>query len=121
MITRILDPSEWHRLAGTEAEPLVPHLQPMETRVLVVEDGSEIVGAWVLLRLVHAECVWIAPSHRGRGRVAAKLLSGMRSLARLWGSKAVLTASASPDVDALIGKLGGVEVPGRHFALPVEG
>jgi hypothetical protein len=121
MTTRILPPEEWARLAGTEAEPLVSVLDPVETRVLVVEDGAEVVGCWVLLRLVHAECVWIAPAHRTRGRVAAYLLSGMRAMARLWGARTVITASVSPDVDALIGKLGGQELPGRHFALPVEG
>jgi hypothetical protein len=117
--TRLLPPEEWHRLAGTEAEGIVPALDPVDARVLVVEDQGAIVGTWVLMRIVHAECVWIAPSHRGKASVAGRLLAGMRSLARIWGSQTVWTCALTDDVAGMVTKLGGVTLPGRHFALPV--
>ncbi len=119
MITRILPPAEWHRLVGTEAESIVPGLDPVDTRVLVVEADGEIVGTWVLLRMVHAECVWIAPAHRKRASVAVRLLTGMGDLARAWGVRSVWTGALTPDVMALIDRIGGVPIPGQHYAIPV--
>jgi len=107
-------------LAGTEAETVWPHLNPENTRVLVVEDGEEIVGAWLLLRTVHAECLWIAPSHRGVFGVAKRLLRGMRELAMAWGVDRVITGSVSPHVTDLIKRFGGKPMPCESFVLPLE-
>lgn len=119
MTTRLLPPEEWHRLAGTEVETVAPELDPVDTRVIVVEDHGEIVGTWVLLRVVHAECLWIAPSHRGKASVLGRLLAGMRSLAQAWGVRSVVTASLTDEVTGMIMKRGGVPLPGQAFALPV--
>ena len=121
MITRILPPSEWHRLVGTEAESIVPGLQPDDTRVLVVEQNGQIVGTWTLLRFVHVECIWIDPQHRRKAGVAVRLLRGMVDLARAWGARSVLTASVTPEVTTMIQRLGGLPIPGEHFAIPVGG
>jgi hypothetical protein len=119
MTTRILPPDEWHKLQGTEAEPIVPGLDPVDTRVLVVEQDGEIIGSWVMLRMVHVECVWIAPAHRGKAGVLARLLSGMTSLAKAWRTRSVITGSIDPRVSRMIRRLGGLPLPGEHFALPV--
>jgi hypothetical protein len=119
MISRILPVEEWPRLAGTEAASIVPGLDPLQTRVLVVEQDGQIIGSWVVLRMVHVECVWIDPSHRRKASVAARLLHGMRDIARGWNTKAVITGSVSPDVTAMIQRLGGLPLPGEHFAIPV--
>jgi hypothetical protein len=118
MTTRTLPREEWHRLAGTEAEPLLPGLPP-ETTVIAVEQDGQLLGCWLLLRMVHAECIWIAPEHRKRGRVAARLLSAMYGIARAWKVRNVWTGAATPEVAGLVRKLGGVPIPGEHFALPV--
>lgn len=120
MTSRILPPSEWARLTGTEAEPLIAHLDPANAQVLVVEDDGQIVGTWTVLRLVHVECVWIAESHRGAFGVVKRLLRGMREIARGWGARNVLTGALTPQVEALIESLHGTPLPGRHFVIPVE-
>lgn len=117
--TRVLPPAEWPRLAGTEAEPLWPHLRPSDARVLVVEHGTEILGVWVLFRAVHAECVWVAPDHRGKGSVVRRLVQFMGEQARKWGYRTVVAGTTQPAVEVLLKKLHGVPVPGALYALPV--
>jgi len=121
MRTRILPPEEWPRLAGTEAETVWPHLNPDNARVLVVEDDGEIVATWTLMRVVHAECIWVKPSHRGLVSVARRLLMGLREIASALGAGKVWTASLSPEVTDLILRFGGEPVPAaEHFILPLE-
>lgn len=120
MTTRELPASEWHKLRGTEAEAVIGRLAPADGRVLVIEDEGRIIGTWVFFKVVHAECVWIAPEHRGQGTVARRLLTGMLRIMRSFGAKAFFTASVTEDVDALIGRLGGSRVPGTHWMVPVQ-
>lgn len=121
MIARVLPSEEWSRLNGTEAELLWPHMNPEQTRVLVVEDGDRIVATWTLMRIVHAECLWVAPSHRGILGVAKRLLRIMSDEAKAWKVSAVMTGSLSPHVTDLIERFGGVPAPFESFILPVEG
>lgn len=114
MTTRILPVEEWSRVPD-----LPDGLDPVETRVLVVEQDGAIVGSWAVFRVVHAECIWIAEAHRGRASVAGRLLSGMYRLASLWGARSVMTGAMTDEVASMILRLGGVQLPGRHFSLPV--
>jgi len=118
MTTRILQPEEYGRLAGTELEAVVPYL-PADALVVVVEDGAEIVGCWAVYSLVHVEGVWIAPSHRGRSSVARRLLRGMMRAARAFGARAVCTAALDVEVATMLRKLGANELPGQHFTLAI--
>ena len=120
MSARVLPPEEWHRLEGTEAGPLWREFNPENTRVLVVEEDGKIVGTWIMLRTVHAECIWIAPSHRGRFGVSKGLLRGMRGVAKEWDVDRVVTGSVSPHVTDLIKRLGGFPIQCESFVLPVE-
>ena len=120
MRTRILPPEEWPRLKGTEAETAWPHLDPENARVVVVEDGGEIIATWTLMRVVHAECIWVRPSHRGLISVARRLFLGLRGIASAWGARRVWTASLSTEVTDLIERFGGEPVPGQHFVLPLK-
>lgn len=120
MNLRVLPPEEWVRLDGTEAETVWPVLNPENTRALVVEEHGEIIGTWLMLRTVHAECIWVAPSHRGTFGVAKRLLRGMRDVAKEWGVSRVITGSVSPEVTDLIGRLGGVPMPCESFILPAH-
>lgn len=120
MTSRILSPSEWPKLAGTEAEALWPHLDPENAQVLVIEDAGRIVGTWTVLRMVHVECVWIDPDYRGAFGVVKRLLRGMREIAAAWGAKTVLTSAVTDQVRALITSLKGQPLPGDHFVIPLE-
>lgn len=120
MTSRVLPPSEWPRLVGTELEAVWPTLDPERARIAVVEDGDRIVGCWSIFPVFHVECVWVDPTHRRGGRVALKLMRLMRQLAELAGVRSVMTAAATPSIEHLIRHLHGVPVP-PHFVLPVEG
>jgi hypothetical protein len=118
MTRRILPRAQWHRLAGSELEPVWPYL-PANADVIVVEEADVIVGCWAVYTLTHVEGVWIHPDHRGKSSVARHLLTGMRLVARALGARAVNTAAVSPDVASMLRKLGAVPLPGEHFALKV--
>lgn len=120
MTSRELPRAEWNRLVETEIGPALS-LLPSDTRMLVVEQDATILGAWAVIRYVHVEGVWIAPTHRKRGAVAACLLRAMKATAREMGARAVLTAALTDEVRALCTHLGGVQLPGDHFAIPIGG
>lgn len=122
LLSRVLPQTEWDRLKGTELEAIYPHLDPRRARVMVVEnDRGEIVGCWSAFTIVHVEGVWIAPEHRKRGAVAARLLRLMKQITRAMGAKRVVTAAATEDVRNLVLRhLRGEQLPGDHFVFPVE-
>lgn len=120
MISRLLPIDEWEKLKGTELESVFPHLDPHQARVVVIEEGDKIVGCWSGFPLWHAEGVYIARDHRGKGAVARLLLDRMRQVSQEAGYRSIVTASIDPAVDRLLEKLGAVSLPGMHYALPVS-
>ena len=116
MHTRVLPREEYSRLVGTELETVYPVL-PAGSQVVVVEDGDHIVACWALFPIVHVEGVWIRPEYRGNPRVVRRLVGGMKDTARAMGARAVSTAALTPEVAAMAEKLGGFELPGRHFTI----
>lgn len=117
--TRILPSHEWPRLHRTPMGQALASL-PAHTKLVVVEDADGvIVGTWAGMRFVHFEGVWIADAHQKRAAVAGRLLRGMNDVAREWGADVVLTGAETDDVRRLITKLGGQQLPGDHYALPV--
>ena len=119
MTSRILPPEEWHRLAGTAMEGIAERLRPDAGAILVLEEDGAIVATWALITMVHAEGLWIAPSHRGHAGLVRRLLRAMRELAAEWGCAAVQTGSVSDDVTSFILRLGGTMLPGHMFILPM--
>jgi hypothetical protein len=117
MTSRLLPPEEWDRLRGTEADAVIPHLAALHAEALVVEQDGAIVGCWLFLPIWHAECLWIAPTHRGKSGVARQLLRGLHAfmarlkVTRLW------TGCASDDVRRLLTHYGATAIPGDHFVM----
>ena len=119
MTTRLLPPEEWPRLAGTELEEVWPILDPTRAAILVIEEGETIVGCWAAIWYLHVECVWIAPTSRGKGSVARRLLSGMRQLVQDSGERTVITGAVTEDVRRLlVAHLGAVAMP-EQFVVPM--
>jgi len=116
---RELPREEWARLEGLDLGQVREQL-PLDTRILVVEDEGVIVGAWALMSFVHAEGIWIAPAYRKRGSVLLRLLRLLRSCGAAMGVSTVWTGALTPDIGNLIVRLGGQQLPGDHFILPVE-
>ena len=120
MTTRLLPPDEWPRLVGTEAEGVWPYLDPARASVLVVEDKGEIIGTWVMMDVLHVECLWIAPAHRGKGSVARRLYVGLKKAARAIGVDVIATAALNDDVRTLLAHAGATRLPGDHYSLKVH-
>ena len=119
MVARVLDYEEWDRLPE-ELDPILMDLKPGRSRVCVVEEDGQIVGRWILMPVLLAECVWIAPEKR-RTKVVTQLLELMKRTARSLGYERVRVASISRDVTQLLcnPRLRAEVVPGLPFVMQV--
>ncbi len=116
MTTRELPQSEWHRLRGTNLEPLVATRPNDVIAIVVVEDrDGVIVGQWALASFVHAEGVEIRKDHRKAAAVPKLLLAGMRRAITDRGLESVLTGAETSDVGELLEKIGAVPVMTTYF------
>lgn len=119
MTTRILPPAEYAKLKGTEAEMIVPQLTDA-TRVVVVEQDGQVIGCHLLQTVLHAECLWVHPDHRGKASVARRLWSRVRSEVREhYGVPGFLTMAVSPQVRQLLAHLDATHVVGETYFVPV--
>jgi ribosomal protein S18 acetylase RimI-like enzyme len=120
MTSRILDSSEWHRLAGTEADAVWRDL-PASACVVAVEDDGMIVGCHVLVPVLHAECLWIHPNYRKRSSVARRLWAAVKQEAMdRFGAVGFQTAAIDDQVRGLLAHVGGVQIPGDHYMVPLR-
>lgn len=120
MTSRLLPVDEWPRLMGTEAETVWPLLDPSRASILVVEDAGAIVGTWIFMNVLHAECLWIAPSHRTKASVGRKLWSGLKRFAKEEGVQVVATAAMTDKVRELLDHAGAKRIPGDHYSMRVH-
>lgn len=119
MTTRVLPPDEWDRLAETDLGQTLDRLPAEAVTVFVVEDGPEIVGCWALITFAHVEGLWIAPSHRKRGRVLLHLWNRLRAIASAKGIGAVFTGAATEDVRRLLEGRQAAQMP-PMYVLPLR-
>lgn len=122
MTSRVLQANEWpEKLAGTELEAVWPHLDPDQTRVLVVEDESgTVIGTWALFPMYQVEGLYIDPAHRGKGAVAKRLMDHMAALTSIKGIRRVETGALTDQVRRFLARLGAEEVPGARYVIPTE-
>ena len=121
MTTRILPVEEWHKLDGTEAAEARASLDPERCAIIVVEEGDQIVGCHILLWVLHAECLWIHPDHRGKSSAARRLWGAVQAAAASVGSPSLWTAACDARVRGLLAHVDARELPGHHFVIPVKG
>jgi hypothetical protein len=106
MTHRELTRPEWDRLpAGCELAQIAAML-PDTVRLYVVEDHDEIVGAWALVLMAHAEGLWIAEPHRKHAAVLRHLMAAISVGAVEFGVSAVVAGSDSHEMTSLL-KHGG--------------
>lgn len=120
METFILDPLDYEKLYPTPQLGPVRAQLPQGTNVIVAEEGEEIIGTWALVPLVHLEGFWISPEHQKKAGVGRALLRKMAQTAQEMGAKVVITGAESEEIEKLISKVGGVELPVKMFAINVE-
>lgn len=121
MTSRVLPQSEWSRLDAAGAETVWKLLDPDKAQILVIEENGEIVGTLTLMSVLHAECLWIKPSHRRGYGVIKRLLDGMWSESRAMGFRALWSGSLSETMTDIMHRIGASEVPGKSFVFPVKG
>ncbi len=118
MTSRILPPEEWPRLP--DGATVWPLMDPARGQILVVEEDGAIVGTLTLLQVTHAECLWIAPSHRRRFGVMKRLLDGMWTVARALPVRAIWSGALSDTMRDILTRIGGVPVPGDSYVFAVK-
>lgn len=114
-ISRVLPPSEWSKLVGTEAERLHPMLDAQKDRVVVVERDGEVLACTVLMSVLHAECVWIHPEHRGHAGVKRQLYAGVERAASEQGARVVCVVATLPVMKRFFRWIGARLIEGEHF------
>jgi N-acetylglutamate synthase-like GNAT family acetyltransferase len=118
--SRVLPPQDWPLLDEVGAETVWKLLDPSLAQILVIEDDGQIVGTLTLMSVLHAECLWIKPSHRRGYGVIKRLLDGMWSAAHTKGVSALWAGSTSDTMTNILHRIGASEVPGKSFVFPVR-
>jgi len=83
----------------------------------VVERGGEILGCHVLMWVLHAECLWIHPAHRGRGAVGRRLWPMVKRLARAAGVQVLATAAQTDEVRRLLEHVKARKLEADHYVI----
>ncbi len=121
MTSRILPIEEWNKLGATDFGPVLDQLPKSGgVEVVVVEDEGQIVGAWSLMQIWHAEGLWIAPERRQRTGVARRLWAALCGRVREHGCTSVLTNAMTDDIRHLLGTAGASKMPGDLYLLPLR-
>lgn len=115
---RVLPVDEWPRLSQVPCDTPWWLFDPVRARVLVVEDAGQIVATCALLPFVHAECLWIAETHKRAGR---RLLRGVYQQARAMGARSLWSGSLSERMTSILYRLGATRLPGFSYVFPVKG
>lgn len=119
MTPRMLPYAEWSRLVGTEAEEVWPHLDPLKSHVIVLEEDGQIIACHVLMQVLHAECLWVHPDHR-QPAVSRTLWNAVQTHARSLGATTLATAANDDRVMRLLAYVGAIKLPGEHYVIPLE-
>ena len=118
MTTRELPRSEWGRIAalGTGLGRVIDQF-PDNVRVVVVEDGTDIVGHAAVLPVWHVEDAWIAEAHRGRASVAKRLREGVLGVTRRF-----VCGAGTPELARMFAKhFGATPAPPQYLVSVEEG
>lgn len=116
MTSRLLPREEWPRLIGTNAETIWPAL-PADANVLAIEQDGAIVGCVILAQVYHAECLWIAPEHRGKSAVARRLWALLVDTAASLGVRTVAAAAVSDQMKTILAHVGAIRVPAETYVM----
>lgn len=122
LTTRRLDRSEWATtLAGTPLGSVADQLLTEDAQVIAIEDDGKLVGCWSLVRMWHAEGLWVAPESRGKVAVARHLLQAMKATAGMMDAPVILTGSEDGDrmTERLLEHVGAERVPVTLYRWPI--
>jgi hypothetical protein len=115
-MTRVLPPEEWPRL-GEQRAAFYSSVNPEDIRVVVVEEGADIVAAMAVIRIPHLECFWMAPEKTGNAGVTRALLRGAFDEAKGFAPHWMLANSDSERTSETLKRLGGEWLPVHTYML----
>lgn len=122
MKARVLPVAEWDRLVATEFPHVLPYLGPEDARIVVVEDGDEIVGCWGLMPMWHVEGLWVSPAYRHTPSVFRRLFALMRREIQAVAPRWLMTGAQDDVVAELLTKhAGAVKVPMEQYMIRTQG
>lgn len=120
MTTRLLPPSEWARLKGTLLDPAWRSFS-VSDKILVVEDGDQIVACVSLTQQWHLDGLWVHEAYRQRVSVGRRLLHVVRDLCRALHIGEVLMMARTDQNAQMCRKLGpSLHLDCDHFAVLME-
>lgn len=120
MIARILSPEEWQKVEDLDISQLLPMVRPEDIQVIVVEAEGRIVASMSLLRMTHLEGTWVHPDHRNAGVVRALLRKASEASAK-WTDTFVVTAAATEEVRAILGRMHAKKLEMDSYVLSMKG
>ena len=118
MTTRVLPPEEWH-LVPVDAE-MPAGMDPARNQIVVTERDGVMTGCLVLMQVLHAECLWIAPAYRGRVSVFRRLREALYRYARDKRYPTVLMSALGAPMSEIVTGLGADRLPGDHYVLTLR-
>jgi len=118
MLSRILPPEEYGRLKMTGFPDISKAMQSDDCRILVLEDGEEIVSTMAVVRVVQFESFWINPKYRGNPRVGGIWALAV-GCAKAWSARWVAALCDSDRMAKHIRRLGGHPVKAEWFTIPI--
>lgn len=102
--TRVLPPDEYHKLGGLPISSLQPP-DPTRCQIVVVEDGTEIVGTMAVIVLPILEGVWVKEDYR-KTAAFGRLWKGMQKLLKTMDIHSVAGFVQTPEMVALAATAG---------------
>ena len=120
LTARVLPPEEWTtQLLGTSLEGTL--LNPQFTRIIVVETDGHVVACVAAFTSVHVEGLWEDETHRGNPGVSRALLTALVAELQEGRVGEILSQTENPEIGDLFASLGGTELPGATWVIPVQG
>jgi NADH:ubiquinone oxidoreductase subunit D len=118
---RELDPSEFPSIPP---EALDGHELPTMggVRVFAALDGDKIKACWVVIGVIHAEPIWLAPDVRKSPTVIRRLAAGVKGILEDWGytTAVAIIPDSVPATRRIAQWLRAKEIPGRIFLMSTK-
>lgn len=114
-----LPAERFSELLPLAVSPTLKALDPAHSAICVVRDAQDqILAAVGVLTVTHTDEWWIDEAHRANPAVVQALLDGTFAMLRAHGLAMTCVVAPTPEIGALVEKLGGIDV-GRLYLLRV--
>lgn len=122
LTVRRLPPEDWHRIAAFEPFATGGLPSPEQWRIIIAEEGDQVVGFCCVFAAAHWEPWHIAPSHRRNPAVARGLIREGIKVLQAEGIEAAFAVvrDSQPEQQAIVERLGFTPAPGKLYTIAVD-